>query len=242
MRETRLESMELDDLEYTVLVGQACNIMVVDDEDVIRLVFDAMLTGGNYKLGYAASGEEALGLAERDDYNLFIVDKNLPGVNGLELIRRMRERKPEAEFIVITGYASYESAVEALRLGAFDYLEKPFDDLDLVREKISRALDRQRLTHENLVLADQLRSVHKDLKLKLAEADRGPGSQAAIQALRARVAKAAQALQEAHARLHALGQNRLIPAAPAAHILTLLGQAWTLLTQPDDAAPPPRPN
>ncbi|HOX45057.1 MAG TPA: response regulator [Myxococcota bacterium] len=242
MRETKLESMELDDLEYTMLVDQTSNILVVDDEDVIRLVFDAMLADASYKVGFATSGEEAMGLAERDDYNLFIVDKNLPGVSGLELVRRVRERKPESEFIVITGYASYESAIEALRLGAFDYLEKPFDDLDLVREKITRALDRQRLTHENVVLADQLRSVHKDLKHKLAEARRDPAAAAAIETLRARMAQAAQSLQEAHTRLQALGQNRLIPPAPAAHILALLGQAWQLLTQPEQGQPAPRPN
>jgi DNA-binding NtrC family response regulator len=242
MRETKLESMELDDLEYTMLVDQTSNILVVDDEDVIRLVFDAMLTDGSTKVGFAASGEEALGLAERDDYNLFIVDKNLPGFSGLELVRRVRERKPESEFIVMTGYASYESAIEALRLGAFDYLEKPFNDLDLVREKIARALDRQRLTHENVVLADQLRSVHKDLKHKLAEANRGPAAVATIEALRARLAQAAQALQEAHTRLQALAANRLLPPAPAAHILALIGQAWQLLTQPDQGPSTTQPN
>jgi DNA-binding NtrC family response regulator len=229
---TRLDKMDMDDLEYTVLVDQPSNIMVVDDEDVIRMVFDALLSEGGYSLGFASSAEEALASLETHDTNLFIVDKNLPGLSGLELVRRIRERKPDAEFIVITGYASYESALEALRLGAFDYLEKPFNDLNLVREKISRALDRQRLTHENQVLADQLRTVHKDMKLKLAEAG-GPTTRATIQTLRARMTRAATTLQQAYTRLQALTTNRLVPAGPSADIQHLLEQAWNELRESD---------
>lgn len=159
-----LDNLSIEDLEYTVLVGQTNNVLIVDDEEVIHQVLARVLKSSGYNLEFVTTGEEALGNVQEKEYNLLIVDKNLPGISGLEVMEDARLIDPELEFIVITAYASYQSAVEALRLGAFDYIEKPFSDLKLLKEKIRRALARQHLIRENQVLSDHLRDAHKDLK------------------------------------------------------------------------------
>lgn len=159
-----LDNLSIEDLEYTVLVGQTNNILIVDDEEVIHQVLKKVLKNSGYNLDFATSGEDALQKVQQQDYNLLIVDKNLPGISGLDVMEDARLINQDLEFIVITAYASYQSAVEALRLGAFDYIEKPFNDLKLLNEKIRRALARQHLIRENQVLSDHLRDAHKDLK------------------------------------------------------------------------------
>ncbi len=234
--EKGLDSLSLDDLEYTMLVDNPSGILVVDDEDVIRMVFDALLAEAGYQVQYADTAEKAIDRVQRDDQlNLLIVDKNLPGQSGLDLMRQVHDVRPDTGFIMITGYASYESAVEALRLGAYDYLEKPFSDLVLVREKIDRALDRQRLLRENQVLAHQLRSVHKDLRSKVATlALRGTGADprlaAHVEQLKDRVGRAARALQDAYTRYAALMDNQLVPKEPGETIRELLQTSWAELS------------
>lgn len=234
--EKGLDSLSLDDLEYTMLVDNPSNILVVDDEDVIRMVFDALLAETGYQVTYADTAEKAMNRVEQDDQvNLLIVDKNLPGQNGLDLMRQVHLIKPDTGFIMITGYASYESAVEALRLGAYDYLEKPFSDLVLVREKIDRALDRQRLLRENDVLAHQLRSVHKDLRSKMStlalkQGRLDPRQIQQLDQLRDRVGRAARALQDAYTRYTALMDNQMIPKGPGEEIRELLETSWTELS------------
>ncbi|MBN2494073.1 MAG: response regulator [Deltaproteobacteria bacterium] len=234
-----LDAMSLDDLEYTVLVDNPSSILVVDDEEVIRLVFETMFDRSAYQAGYAESGEKALDMIQDGRFALLIVDKNLPGISGLDVIRRAREQNPDTESIVMTGFASYESAVEALRLGAFDYLEKPFSDLDIVQQKIERALDKQRLAHENTVLARHLRAAHKDFRQTmevLNKADRDHAStddaEKRLHAIRQSIMNSAQALQAAYSRFMALASNRLIPAGPQQEIQELLEQSWFHLTEP----------
>lgn len=166
---SKLETLSLGDLEFTLLVDSTSEILVVDDEDVMQMVFGSLFEEGKFNVEFASSGEQALQMLKEREYNLVIVDKNLPGISGIELIPEVRKIRPHAEFIIVTGYASYQSVVEALRLGAFDYLEKPFKDMDLVKQKVIQALDKQRLSHENTILAEQLREVHQDLQKTISE-------------------------------------------------------------------------
>jgi DNA-binding NtrC family response regulator len=154
----------MDELEYTVLVDRNIRLLVIDDEAVIREVFTAMLKDSGYHLDFASTGEKALELMEENEFNLLVVDKNLPDMSGLDVIEKAKELNPDAVSVVITGYSSFDSAVEALRLGATYYLEKPFENINLVQEKINLALKKQHLAHENRVLADHLRSAHQELK------------------------------------------------------------------------------
>ena len=243
MDRQNLESMTLDQLNYTVLIDNPASVLVVDDEDVIRLVFESMFEQTPYQAAFAGSGEEAVDLFDRGRYSLLIVDKNLPGMSGLDLIRYTREKDPESESIVMTGYSSYESAVEALRLGAFDYLEKPFEELDLVKQKIDRALDRQRLQHENSVLAEHLRAAHHDFEQVSSElankvhagqssSEEAQGLTQQLLATRRAIINAAGSLQEAYGRFRALNTNRLIPEEPAMQIEELIERSWYHLTEP----------
>ena len=158
-----IEDLDLDELQYMVLVDRQASILVVDDEEVIHQLFKKLLSEQNYTVDFAVSGEGALEKLRVGEYNLVIVDKNMPGMSGLDLMRSARKLQPQLEFIVITGFGSKEAAIEALRLGAFDFIEKPFEDMELVKEKVVKALERQQLSYENQVLADHLREAHKDL-------------------------------------------------------------------------------
>jgi CheY-like chemotaxis protein len=157
------EDLELDELQYTVLIDKQANVLVVDDEPTILKLFESILAETELNVTTASGGQEALDKIEAGDFNLVVIDKNMPVIDGMEVIRQTKASRPEIEFIVITAYASYESAVESLRLGAFDYIEKPLSDLKLVREKIAKGIEKQQLAHENSVLAEHLRETHKDL-------------------------------------------------------------------------------
>jgi len=228
-----VESLTLDELGYTLLMGGPASILIVDDEPVVREMFEFLLAGSGYQVSLAATAEEALESLESFDYNLLIVDKNLPGLSGLELMEKVRELRPQAEFMVITGYASYRSAVEALRLGALDYLEKPFEDIDLVKKKIDRAVERQRLLHENAVLADHLRSAHKNLQQTVDQAVDSRLEQTHIQKiehqlveLRQVAIRVANRLRQACERFSAMAASSNIPRNTLEEIRGLLEGAW----------------
>lgn len=170
-----LDDLSTSELDYTLIVDKSADILVIDDEVVIHQVLVSFLEDSSWSLDFVTTAEQALERLKHHDYNLLIVDKNLPGMSGIELMREIRKRRSDIEFIVITAYASYESAIEALRLGAFDYIEKPFSDLELVREKINRALERQHLAHENRVLIDQLRTAHQEVQRGLDAFGRSVG-------------------------------------------------------------------
>lgn len=155
------------------LVSEPIQILVVDDEDVVRLVFEALLSNTGYRVAFAATAEEALRAIEQVAFHLVIVDKNLPGRSGLELIRWARPIRPEAQFIVMTGWATYDSAIEALRLGAYDYLEKPFDDLLLVREKVAEAVNYQQRAGSAARLTGLLVQALAKLEARSGERDAG---------------------------------------------------------------------
>ena len=118
-------------------------VLVVDDEAVVLTVLREALRRGGYRVTTAASGEEAIDLMRRRRFDLVLTDKNLPGASGLEVLRVGRSLDPPPAVVLITGYSSYDSAVEALDIGAQDYIEKPIRDLENLRFRIRRALSRR---------------------------------------------------------------------------------------------------
>lgn len=110
-------------------------ILLVDDQRSLRRSLSLMLQSAGFETGEAASGSEALGMLENADYDLVISDLRMDGMSGTDLLRQIRAAKPALPVIIITAYGSIESAVDAMRLGAFDYLTKPFRELDII-EKI----------------------------------------------------------------------------------------------------------
>jgi two-component SAPR family response regulator len=120
------------------------DILVVDDDDVLRQSLLLLLESEGFSVTGAASGPEALSLAREHYYGLVLCDVRMPGMSGLEAIRELKDSIADAYFVVMTGYASEDAPIEALRLGVDDYLRKPFD-LELFLEKV-RGVARRRAT------------------------------------------------------------------------------------------------
>lgn len=145
------------------------HILVVDDEPVILQILAAVFEGDGHRLTTVATGAEALAVIGREGCDLLITDKNLPDVGGLSLLEAAKARDPLCEGIVITGYASVDTAVQALGLGAFDYLQKPLDNVFDIRKKAARALEKRRLAQENAALLVRLEARNAELEAALAE-------------------------------------------------------------------------
>lgn len=119
-------------------------ILVVDDEENIREVLSNYLQGMNYNVQTAEDGQEALTKYKKGEYDLIISDLLMPNIDGLELLKRIREIDREVIFLMITGYPSIETAVDAIKKGAYDYITKPFHMED-VRLRIERAFEKRTL-------------------------------------------------------------------------------------------------
>jgi CheY-like chemotaxis protein len=127
----------------TPVIPTGHEVLVVDDEVVVLTVLREALRRGGYRVTTAASAEEAIDLMRRRRFDLVLTDKNLPGASGLDVLRAARTLSPAPAIVLITGYSSYDSALEALDIGAHDYIEKPIHDVDDLRFRIRRALSRR---------------------------------------------------------------------------------------------------
>ena len=130
-------------------------IHVIDDEPIILEVLGQLLSSEGFEVEISASGEEALQKYESRPFDIVLLDLMMPDMSGLEVLRTIRRIQPQALVIIITAYASVESAIEAMKLGAFDYVQKPFKHEELLLT-IARALDHQALREENLRLKTEL--------------------------------------------------------------------------------------
>src|SRR5581483_9873552 len=127
------------------------DLLIVDDDLELRETLVTRFARQNFAVQSAGNGEEALGLAQRRTFDVAIFDMMMPGMTGLELLEKFKASHPECEVILLTGQGSIESAVEAMKLGAFDYLQKPFALKDL-EDVAAKAFDRRRLRKENTQL------------------------------------------------------------------------------------------
>jgi len=123
-------------------------ILVVDDEEGIRSFIGESLEGEGRKVTLAADGESAARLLDRESFHLMITDLKMPGLDGMSLLRKARQESPETEVIVLTAHGTLSGAVEAMKLGAFDYLGKPLSGPDELRLVANRAIERRRLREE----------------------------------------------------------------------------------------------
>ncbi|MBN2577311.1 MAG: sigma-54-dependent Fis family transcriptional regulator [Deltaproteobacteria bacterium] len=128
-------------------------VLVVDDEEGIRSFISEVLAGEGLRVSQAADGEAAARLLERESFHLLLTDLKMPRMDGMTLLRKVRAEQPEMEVIVLTAHGSVETAVEAMKLGAFDYLGKPLSGPDELRLLVGRALERRRLREEQQRLA-----------------------------------------------------------------------------------------
>ncbi|HEY5041173.1 MAG TPA: sigma-54 dependent transcriptional regulator [Verrucomicrobiae bacterium] len=133
------------------------NILLVDDDERLRRAAGKVLAAEGYHVVSAATGREALEQLKQTAVALVISDLRLPDLDGIALLKQARELRPEAEVVMITGHASIEKAVEAMRLGAYDFIEKPLDSAALLKT-VAKALEKQRLASENRLLRRQLQA------------------------------------------------------------------------------------
>jgi DNA-binding NtrC family response regulator len=136
----------------------AIRILIVDDEAIVRESLGNWLREEGYVVDVAGSGKETLQKLAESSYDIFLIDIKMPGMDGLQLQRRIREIAPEASIIIMTAYASVETAVEAMKQGAYDYIVKPFDP-DQLEHILRNAVERKRLVAENVRLRERIQEM-----------------------------------------------------------------------------------
>ena len=124
------------------------SILVVDDEKNIRLTLVQALESLDLEIDTAINGEEALSKLKERFFKIILLDLKLPGMDGMEVLRRVREMYPESRVIIISAHGTIESAVEALKLGAVDFIEKPFVPKE-IRELVSKVIEREKINDQN---------------------------------------------------------------------------------------------
>ncbi len=139
-------------------MAQKANLLVVDDELIVRDSLDKWFREEGYGVTVAESAQDALTKMAAKRFDLALVDIKMPGTDGVELQRRMREIDPEMLVIIMTGYASVETAIAALKNGAYDYVSKPFDPDDIAHS-VHNALSHKRAEQENVRLRETVASV-----------------------------------------------------------------------------------
>jgi DNA-binding NtrC family response regulator len=135
-------------------------ILLIDDELHNREAISLLLGNAGYRVQTAASGEEALEILRKTPFEIVITDLFLPGVSGIDILKKVKDESPYTCVILITGNASAETAVEAMKEGAFDYITKPLN-FDKLRMLVAKAMEKSRLVAENLYLRQQLRGKYK---------------------------------------------------------------------------------
>ena len=109
------------------------NILIVDDEEVVRLSHLRSLESADCNARTAGDGTEAINVMEQHTFNVVMLDLRMPGLNGMDVLKTIKQRWPDSEVIVVTGYPSIETAKEAVRLGAFNYLTKPLGPDEVIK-------------------------------------------------------------------------------------------------------------
>src|SRR4051795_8882668 len=133
----------------------AGRILVVEDDDCLRRVTQAQLQKCGHETTVSVDASEALAVLEKQDFDLVLTDLNLPGLSGLELLHRVRSEYPEVTVVIITAYGTIESAVAAIKAGAYDYISKPVHPTEL-RALVGRVIERHRLIDEVRLLRSTL--------------------------------------------------------------------------------------
>jgi len=119
------------------------NILVVDDDMSVRTTFSSVLRKEGYRVTAVKNGYEAIKAIDEESFDLALVDLGMPGMDGIEVLEKIKTRRPQTRVIIFTGYGSITTAVEAMRKGATDYLNKPFSPEEL-KAGVKKALENGR--------------------------------------------------------------------------------------------------
>ncbi len=139
-------------------------ILLVDDHKSFRDSLAKVLTGEGYRVLAATDGEEALDILRQEHINLVLTDLKMPKMDGVELLRVAKTLHPEIEVILITGFGTVDTAVTAMKDGAFDYIQKPFKPRDIIK-LVRKALEKQSLVLENRILQERIKEFQKFEKI-----------------------------------------------------------------------------
>ena len=137
-------------------MSSEANILVIDDEESMRDSCRQALLRDENRVEVAEDGVKGLAILEKESFDLVILDLKMPGLSGMEVLKKIKEEDPEIVVVVITGYATVESAVEAMKAGAYDFIPKPFTP-DSLRMISKRALEKRKLLLENVFLRAELK-------------------------------------------------------------------------------------
>lgn len=204
-------------------------VLLVDDDPALLNIIAIALAKAGLTPVVAQSGEQALALAAQHQFAAALVDKNLQGMDGLDVVRHLRRRQPSCACIVMTGQQSMASAVEALRLGAQDYLAKPSPELDVIGDRVQSAIRKVRLRSdwkELREVIEQQRQQIARLTLELAMSSELTESRA-----QERVEELSRALAERDRRLAAMAGEILEKARGQRELVEKIEALLALLSQ-----------
>ncbi|MEW6097328.1 MAG: response regulator [bacterium] len=159
---------EEKDIKESDQILEKENILLVDDEQDICTILSMILKKEGYEIIIAQTGASALAQIEKKSFNVVLLDIRLPDMSGLEVLKRIKTKAPNTVVIIMTGFSSMEWAIEALRYGAYDYLQKPLD-IEKVKVIIKRGIEQQRLEVKNKNLVKSLTKKNIDLNKKVEE-------------------------------------------------------------------------
>lgn len=143
-------------------------ILIVDDEKNMCRSLEILLDAEtNYKVSSVNNASDAIKLIEKEEIDLVITDLTMPGMNGMELLRYIKQNNPQTQVIMMTAYSSVQSAIEAIKIGAYDYLLKPFSDDDFLLS-VKKALEISELKNENVTLTELLADIDKEKSIFIA--------------------------------------------------------------------------
>jgi len=123
------------------MADEKIKVLVVDDEETVRVLFQRILQAAGYNVIIAANGKDALSVIEDDDIDVVLLDIRMPGLSGIDVLGKIRTDRPDICVIMVTAVAIVQTAVEAMKLGAVDYIIKPFDQNEVLR-KIRQAIEK----------------------------------------------------------------------------------------------------
>ena len=139
-------------------------VLIVDDDEVLLTIVTSLLQEDGYEVTAVTSSEEALSLFSKAPFEIAVFDVQLPGMSGLDALKVVKKQWPDTQVVIMTSYTSVESAIAALRSGAYDYLAKPFDDPAVISAVVGRAAEKTRLSRENARLIQDLQKTMDDIE------------------------------------------------------------------------------
>jgi len=142
----------------------AISVLIVDDDKELRETLREVLSDEAAEVEIASNGKEAIEELRKRSYDVVVTDIKMPEMDGIQLLDKIKKLSPQTYVIIITGYASLETAIEAIRKGAYDYITKPFH-LEEIKIAIKRVSEKIKISKENKLLIENLKEAYKELEL-----------------------------------------------------------------------------